>query len=110
LTRSLDVKRKAVGISDSISAVDIRKFPDTNLAESIQRISGVSIERVDNEGSKISVRGFGPNFNLITLNGRQMPASTISRSSDSVAAAATRAFDFANKLNYSFINNIVRFI
>src|SRR3990167_1952867 len=81
----MDTKRSSTGIVDAISAEDIGKFPDTNLAESLQRISGVSIDRVNGEGSKVSVRGFGPDFNLVTLNGRQMPVTTGSRS-----------FDFAN--------------
>ncbi|ACE85721.1 TonB-dependent receptor [Cellvibrio japonicus] len=80
LQRSMDVKRDAKGVVDAISAEDIGKFPDTNLAESLQRISGVSIDRQNNEGSKITVRGFGPDFNLVTLNGRQMPTNGSSRS------------------------------
>ena len=85
LIKSMDTKRSAEGIVDAISAEDIGKFPDTNLAESLQRITGVSIDRVNGEGSKVTVRGFGPDFNLVTLNGRQMPVTTGSRS-----------FDFAN--------------
>ncbi len=80
LQRSMDIKRDNKGVVDAISAEDIGKFPDTNLAESLQRISGVSIDRVNNEGSKITVRGFGPDFNLVTLNGRQMPTNGYSRS------------------------------
>ncbi len=80
LQRAMDVKRDAKGVVDSIAAEDIGKFPDTNLAESLQRISGVSIDRQNNEGSKITVRGFGPDFNLVTLNGRQMPTNGESRS------------------------------
>lgn len=80
LQRSMDTKRNAMGVVDAISAEDIGKFPDTNLAESLQRISGVSIDRNNNEGSKITVRGFGPDFNLVTLNGRQMPTNGYSRS------------------------------
>ncbi|MGI2172615.1 TonB-dependent receptor [Shewanella ulleungensis] len=85
LIKSMDVKRSSSGVVDSISAEDIGKFPDTNLAESLQRITGVSIDRSNGEGSKVSVRGFGPDYNLITLNGRQMPVTT-----------GTRSFDFAN--------------
>ncbi len=80
LQRAMDVKRDAKGVVEAISAEDIGKFPDTNLAESLQRISGVSIDRQNNEGSKITVRGFGPDFNLVTLNGRQMPTNGSSRS------------------------------
>jgi outer membrane receptor for ferrienterochelin and colicin len=50
-------------------------FPDTNLAESLQRITGVSIERERGEGKYVTVRGFGPAFNLVLLNGRQMPTT-----------------------------------
>jgi len=85
LIKAMDIKRSSDGVVDAISAEDIGKFPDTNLAESLQRIAGVSIDRVNGEGSKVSVRGFGPDFNLVTLNGRQMPVTTGSRS-----------FDFAN--------------
>jgi TonB-dependent receptor len=92
LESSLDLKRNARGSVDGIVAEDIGKFPDTNLAESMQRISGVSIERSLGEGSRITVRGIGPDFNLVLLNGRQMPASSIAETS----APSSRAFDFAN--------------
>jgi TonB-dependent receptor len=54
---------------------DIGKFPDTNLAESLQRITGISIERRDGEGAQVTARGFGPQFNMVTLNGRQIPGA-----------------------------------
>jgi len=71
LTQALDLKRETSGIMDAISAEDIGKFPDTNLAESLQRITGVSVNRVEGEGSEVTIRGFGGAFNLVTLNGRQ---------------------------------------
>ncbi|MBW8190603.1 TonB-dependent receptor [Neiella marina] len=80
LMRAADIKREAHGVVDAISAEEMGKFPDTNLAESLQRITGVSVSRANGEGSKITVRGFGPAFNLVTLNGRQMPATGYSRS------------------------------
>jgi iron complex outermembrane recepter protein len=80
LIRSMDMKRDKSGVVDVISAEDMGKFPDTNLAESLQRITGVSVSRANGEGSQITVRGFGPDFNLITLNGRQMPGTGNSRS------------------------------
>jgi len=92
LQRSMDIKRDAQGIVDAISAEDIGKFPDTNLAESLQRITGVSIDRANGEGSRVTVRGFGPDFNLVTLNGRQMPTSAL----EDTTASTTRSFDFAN--------------
>ncbi|MBU2887858.1 TonB-dependent receptor [Gilvimarinus agarilyticus] len=92
LQRSMDLKRDANGVVDAISAEDIGKFPDTNLAESLQRISGVSINRRDGEGSKVTVRGLGPDFNTVLLNGRQMPGATL----ESTVASGSRSFDFAN--------------
>ncbi len=92
LERSMDLKRDAQGVVDSISAEDIGKMPDTNLAESLQRITGVSIDRTNGEGSRVTVRGFGPQYNLVTLNGRQMPAANIADTS----ASNDRSFDFAN--------------
>lgn len=79
LERAMDVKREASGVVDSISAEDIGKFPDTNLAESMQRITGVSINRSGGEGSQITVRGLGPQFNAVLLNGRSMPNATTGR-------------------------------
>ncbi|MFY8018396.1 MAG: TonB-dependent receptor plug domain-containing protein, partial [Inhella sp.] len=69
LDTSLELKRKSKGLVDGIVAEDIGKFPDTNLAESLSRISGVSIERNNGEGTRITVRGMGPDFNLVLLNG-----------------------------------------
>jgi TonB-dependent receptor len=92
LTTSMELKRDALGVVDGIVAEDIGKFPDTNLAESLQRISGVSIDRSIGEGSRVTVRGVGPDFNLVLLNGRQMPASSLEETS----ASNHRAFDFAN--------------
>jgi TonB-dependent receptor len=85
LARSQDIKRESSGIVDAISSEEMGKFPDTNLAESLNRITGVSISRTNNEGSEITVRGFGPSFNLLLLNGRQMPGT-----------GNTRSFDLAN--------------
>jgi len=93
LEQSTQIKRNGQGVVDAISAEDIGKFPDTNLAESLQRITGVSIDRQNGEGSTVTVRGFGPEYNLVTLNGRQMPTSSLG---DGASAPATRSFDFAN--------------
>lgn len=92
LASSMNIKRDQQGVVDGILALDIGKFPDTNLAESLQRISGVSIDRVNGEGSRVTVRGVGPDFNLVLLNGRQMPASSIA----DTGASNSRAFDFSN--------------
>ncbi len=93
LRDSMNIKREAQGVVDAISAEDIGKFPDTNLAESLQRITGVSIDRENGEGARVTVRGFGPEYNLVTLNGRQMPTSTLG---DGASAPSSRSFDFGN--------------
>lgn len=82
LIRSMDLKRAESGVVDVISAEDLGKFPDTNLAESLQRITGVTVSRSNGEGNQLTIRGFGPEFNLVTLNGRQMPSTGNSRSYD----------------------------
>jgi len=100
LERAMDTKRDASGVVDAISAEDMGKFPDTNLAESLQRISGVSINRVNGEGSEVTVRGFGGGFNLVTLNGRQMPSANVGTITgnplDQGASGSSRSFDFSN--------------
>ncbi|WP_426360080.1 TonB-dependent receptor [Pseudocolwellia sp. HL-MZ19] len=93
IKESTALKRDASGVVDAISAEDIGKFPDTNLAESLQRITGVSIDRASGEGSKITVRGFGPDYNMVTLNGRTMPASSLPAGG---GVSNSRAFDFSN--------------
>ena len=93
LRQSMDIKKNAQGVVDAISAEEMGKFPDTNLAESLQRITGVSIDRSNGEGSFVTVRGFGPEYNLVLLNGRQMPTAALG---DGGGAPNSRAFDFAN--------------
>ncbi|MCP8900972.1 TonB-dependent receptor [Gilvimarinus xylanilyticus] len=91
LDRAMDVKRDSQGVVDAISAEDIGDFPDTNLAESLQRVTGVSIDRQNNEGSRVTVRGFGPDYNMITLNGRQMPTANLGETGTN----NSRSFDFS---------------
>ncbi|MGH6613687.1 TonB-dependent receptor [Sphingomonas sp.] len=82
------IKRDSSGIVDAISSTDIGKLPDTNLAESLQRITGVSIDRSGGEGAFITVRGFGPEFNTVLVNGRQIATPT------DPSQASGRAFSF----------------
>ncbi|NQY87271.1 MAG: TonB-dependent receptor [Colwellia sp.] len=95
LGRAMDAKREAGGVVDSISAEDIGKFPDTNLAESLQRITGVSIDRSGGEGQLITVRGFGPQFNTVLVNGRQMASENQSRafSFDTISSDLVKSLD-----------------
>jgi TonB-dependent receptor len=98
LMQSMDIKRSAVGVVDAITAEDIGKFPATNLAESLQRIPGVAIDRSNGEGSQVTVRGFGPGFNLTTLNGRTVPTAEVNvwGNRDNYAGGQGRSFDFSN--------------
>ncbi len=99
LKASMETKRDAVGVVDAINAEDIGKFPDTNLSESLQRITGVSIDRRNGEGATVTARGFGPQFNLVTLNGRQMPTADAFAGGGATAGgvgAGNRSFNFAN--------------
>jgi iron complex outermembrane recepter protein len=69
-------KRAASGVIDAIKAEDIADFPDNNLAESIQRVPGVAISRDGGEGRALSVRGLGPDFTRVRINGMEAVATT----------------------------------
>jgi iron complex outermembrane recepter protein len=69
---AIDIKRNSVAVVDSIVAEDLGKLPDQNVAESLQRVAGVTIERNRGEGRYVTVRGFGPKFNAVTVNGRTL--------------------------------------
>jgi len=66
---ALAEKRGATRILDGVSAARIGELPAANLAEALQRIPGVAIEREVGEGQFVSVRGLGPLFQSVTLNG-----------------------------------------
>lgn len=90
---AINAKRAASGVVDVIKAEDIAQFPDNNLADSIQRVPGVSITRVGGEGRNISVRGLGPGFTRVRING--MEAQATSGASDTSGGVNTgRGFDF----------------
>ncbi|MCC2606710.1 TonB-dependent receptor [Planctobacterium marinum] len=93
MQESMGVKRESSGVVDAISAEDIGKFPDTNLAESLQRITGISINRNNGEGNQVTARGFGPDYNMVTLNGRTMPGSALPANG---GTPNSRAYDFSD--------------
>lgn len=69
LQDSTEAKRDSVGFVDSIFAEDIGKFPDTNIAESFQRIPGIQISReISGEGTTVAIRGLNTNFTRVLLN------------------------------------------
>ncbi|HEY0315486.1 MAG TPA: TonB-dependent receptor plug domain-containing protein, partial [Sphingomonas sp.] len=75
LAKALNIKKDSAVAVDSILAEDIGKFPDLNLSESIQRIPGVAISRDGGEGRSISVRGLGPQFTRVRINGMEALAT-----------------------------------
>ncbi|NMP30185.1 TonB-dependent receptor [Thalassotalea sp. M1531] len=88
-------KKEGVGVYDGIAADDLGKFPDQNVAESLQRITGVSIDRSGGEGQFVTVRGFGPQFNTVLVNGRQIATENPGRefSFDTLAAELITGVD-----------------
>src|ERR1700727_3115824 len=88
LQQSLDIKRDSFGIVDAISAEDIGKFPDSNLAAAMERVPGLTVPRTamtrpgtagtstTGDPTQITVRGFGRQLNETLFDGRQMPTAT----------------------------------
>ena len=70
LQKSLDAKREATSIIDVITAEDVGKFPDTNVAESLSHISGISVDHVFGEGEMVSILGTDPALNRVLVNGQ----------------------------------------
>ncbi len=79
LQASQALKRNSDQIVDAVSAEDVGKFPDANIAESLQRITGVSIDRSGGDGQFITVRGLGPEFNNVLVNGRTLATDNAGR-------------------------------
>jgi len=94
LANALDVKRRENDLVDVIKAQDIADFPDLNLAESLQRVPGVSIDRDGGEGRTITVRGLSADFTIVRLNGLEALATTGGKDG-SGGANRSRQFDFS---------------
>jgi iron complex outermembrane receptor protein len=90
LADALEEKRAQNGVVDVIKAEDVAKFPDANLAESLQRVPGVAVARDGGEGRSISVRGLGPDYTRVRLNGFE--AQTTSNGFEGINRS--RGFDF----------------
>jgi iron complex outermembrane receptor protein len=82
-----------LGVVDAIKAEDIAQFPDLNLAESLQRIPGVSISRINGEGRQITVRGLGSEYTRVRINGMEA-ISTTGGTANSGGTNRGRGFDF----------------
>ena len=108
LQQSLDIKRDSSGIVDAISAEDIGKFPDSNLAAAMERVPGVTVTRgassltgtggssTTGDPTQITVRGFGPQFNETLYDGRQVPTAI---------GNVTRGFDFGS-IGSEFVSQV----
>jgi iron complex outermembrane receptor protein len=71
LEKSLVIKRDATVTLDSINSEELGRFPDADVADSLEHLPGITISRTTGgEGQKVSVRGFGPQYNIVTLNNR----------------------------------------
>lgn len=80
LQKSLSLKRNAAGVQDSISATELGRFPDNNVADSLSHITGVSISRTaGGEGQKVSIRGLGPEYTITTFNNRLLGTDSAGR-------------------------------
>lgn len=93
LNRALAEKRHTVNNKETIMSEDVGKFPDLNLTESLQRVTGVAISREGGEGRQVTLRGLSPSYTRTTLNGMEVPGS--SDGTDSGGGINTgRGFDF----------------
>ncbi|MGG6463011.1 TonB-dependent receptor [Solilutibacter silvestris] len=87
IEKSLDQKRDANAIVEVITAEDVSKFPDKNVADALQRVPGVVINRSGGEGKSVSVRGLQPGLTLTELNGNFIASSETN-------SEATRSFNY----------------
>jgi iron complex outermembrane receptor protein len=94
LQSALNVKRQSDVMVDAINAEDIADFPDANLAESLQRIPGISIDRDNGEGRTITVRGLGGDFTRVRINNLEALSTAGTNDTNSTAMNTTRTFDF----------------
>jgi len=107
LNKALEAKQEQAGSIDMIVAEDIADFPDLNLAESLQRVPGVVISRDAGEGRQISVRGLGPQFTRVRING--IEAMSANGSTDASGGTNRgRNFDFNTFASELFSNITVR--
>jgi len=93
LNSALNLKRNETATIDAIKAEDVAEFPDLNLAESLQRIPGVAISRVNGEGRNISIRGLGPEYSRVRINGMEAIGTT-GGTDNSGGVNRGRGFDF----------------
>lgn len=91
---AIALKRSSATVRESIVADDIANFPDLNLAESLQRVPGLSITREGGEGRRINVRGMGSDFTRVKLNGMEVLSNSDSPMDSRYQNKRDRSFDF----------------
>jgi len=74
LNKALNRQRASNSIVNIVSADAIGQYPDANTSEALQRLPGVSVENDQGEGRFVRIRGLGPNFNSVTINGSKVPS------------------------------------
>ena len=94
LESALSTKRQSNEMVDAINAEDIAAFPDANLAEALQRLPGVAVDRDEGEGRTITVRGLGQDFTRVTLNGLEALSTAGASDSSGSTPNRDRGFDF----------------
>ncbi|WP_286049992.1 TonB-dependent receptor [Rheinheimera sp. KL1] len=94
LPQANTLKREAMIAQDSLVADDITDFPALNLANSLLRLPGITINREWGEGRQISLRGLGPDFTRVQVNGMEALGTSSSPMDARGAVSRTRAFDF----------------
>jgi iron complex outermembrane receptor protein len=75
LASSLQAKRESQDNVEVITAEDVGKFPDSNLAESLSHLPGISVDRLFGEGERVSIEGTDPNLNRVLLNGEPVSSA-----------------------------------
>ena len=89
LENAINTKRVADTVVDAISAEDVGKFPTENVAESLQRVTGIQITRFRGEAQNVTIRGLPPDFTLVQLNGHQLTSAI-----GPTTSGLNRSFDF----------------
>ncbi len=79
LDKALKQQRNSDSIESVVHADGVAQLPDANVAEAVQRLPGISIERDQGEGRFVSVRGLGPDLNSVTINGTLVPSPESAR-------------------------------
>jgi len=91
LEKALDIKRNANSIVDAITAEDVGKFPDNNVAESLSHLPGITVDRTFGEGERISILGTDPALNRLLLNGQTLASTNWAGDPDN---PDSRSFDY----------------